>query len=70
MPSAIAKKTTKSTSASSSRIKKAEEIVTLRPCKGTLSATRFDAIVKKQGGRALTAAERREFRRFAKDPHP
>jgi hypothetical protein len=35
-----------------------------------MSATRFDAIVKKHGGRAVTAKESREFRRFAKDPYP
>jgi len=44
--------------------------VLLRRSKGTLTPARFDAIVKEQGGRALTSAEKRQFRRFTKDPYP
>jgi len=65
MPSAIASKTTKRTSLSTKRIK-----AVVQPCTGTLSGEDFDAIVKAHGGRAMTAAEKREFRRFRKDPYP
>jgi hypothetical protein len=44
--------------------------VTVRRCKGALPPARFDAIVKEHGGRALTADEKRQFRRFAKDAYP
>ena len=74
MPSAIAKKTAKSTLSSSPRTKSAahrpSRIVTIRRSKGTLTPARLDAIVKEQGGRALTSDEKRQFRRFAKDPYP
>ena len=74
MPSATARKTTKNTPSFSKRTKAAAPrpagIVTVRRCKGALTPARFDAIVKEHGGRALTADEKREFRRFAKDPYP
>lgn len=74
MPSATAKKTAQSTSSSSPRTRNATQqpagVVTVRRCKGTLPPARFDAIVKEHGGRALTADEKRQFRRFAKDAYP
>ena len=72
MPSTTAKKTTKNTSASSSHTngKREIKVVTIRPTRGTLSASRFDAIVKEHGGRPLTAEEKRQFRKLAKDPYP
>ena len=74
MPSATAKKTTKGISNSTRRTKSAVQrlakIVTVRRCKGTLTPARFDAIVKEHGGRPLTAEEKRQLRRFTKDPYP
>ena len=74
MPSTISKKTTKGTAYSSGRTKRASKgppkIVTMRPSKGTLTAAEFDAIAVKHGARPLTAEERKQFRRFAKDPYP
>ena len=74
MPSTIAKKIAKSTSgilkpAKSSPLRPAR-VVVMHPSKGTLTPVRFDAIVKKHEGRALTPGEERQFRRFAKDPYP
>jgi hypothetical protein len=68
MPSAIAKKTAKSTSAFTWPIKAKAKIV--RASKGKLTAAKFDEIVKRHGGRSMSVEERREFRRFAKDPYP
>ena len=72
MPSATAKKTTKSTPASSSPIKGTRKIKSVRiyPLKGKLSGERADEIIRSFGGRPMTKAESKEFRRFIKDPYP
>ena len=66
MQSVIAKKAAKGTSGSIWRTK--AKIV--RPNRGKLAVGRFDALVRKHGGRPLTKGESSEFRRFSKDPYP
>ena len=73
MPSTTSKKATKNMSSFSRPInkpKRAVKVLTIRPLKGTLSTERFDAIVQEHGGRALTSEEKRQFRKFVRDPYP
>jgi hypothetical protein len=72
MPSATAKKTTKSTPASSSPIRRSRKIKSVRiyPLKGKLSEERADEIIRSYGGRPMTKEASKEFRKFIKDPYP
>jgi hypothetical protein len=63
-----AKKTLKGTSSFTRRIKARARVV--RRNKGTLTAKEFDEIVISHGGRQPTSAERRQMKRFVKDPYP
>jgi hypothetical protein len=40
------------------------------PAKGVLTEERADEIIRSFGGRPMTKAESKEFRRFIKDPYP
>lgn len=74
MPSATAKKTTKTTPSSSARTKRARKpaikAVNIYPVTGTLTDERADEIIRSFGGRPMSRAEAREFRQFIKDPYP
>jgi hypothetical protein len=74
MPSATAKKTTKSMQSSSASTRRAPKSgvksVKIYPLKGTLTEERAEEIIRSHGGRPTTPAEAREFRKFIKDPYP
>ena len=72
MPSATAKKTTKSTPASTGPAKMAlkKKPVKIYPLKGTMTEEEADALIQSYGGRPMTKEEERKFRRFFKDPYP
>ena len=69
MPCATSKKTTRPSLRSISRTERAKatpKAVTIRPPKrGALTEQEFDRITLEHGARALTAAEKRIFGRFA-----
>ena len=72
MPSGIAKKTTKSTPASTGRTKPAlkKKPIKIHPLTGTMTEVEADALIRSYGGRPMTKEEERKFRRFFKDPYP
>jgi len=74
MASTNSKRSAKPTPASSTPIKpakkKAIKVVRIHPAKGAMTGEEFDAIAISHGPRRMTPAERREFRKFIKDPYP
>jgi len=74
MPPATAKKTMKSTPASSGSTRAARKRklkpVRIYPLKGSMTEKEADALIRSYGGRPMTPDEERMFRPFFKDPYP